>query len=112
MEPRKDLYIIVRSDLSAGQQAVQAIHAYQRFHSKFPELINQWVIESNHISFLSVKTEEQLKNLEQRIIKAERKYAVFNEPDLDYSLTGICLEPGDDSKHLVRKLSMALKNET
>lgn len=112
MEPRKDLYVIVRSDLSPGQQAVQAIHAYQRFHSLYPFLITKWANESNHISFLSVKSEEQLRNLEEKIIKNFRKYATFNEPDLNYSLTAICLEPGEESKHLVRKLSRALKNET
>lgn len=109
-QERKDLYVIVRSDLSPGQQAVQAMHAYQRFHSKYPEIIQKWVEESNHISFLVVKNEAQLKSLESRITKAERKYAFFNEPDLELSLTGICLEPGDDSKHIVRKLSFALKD--
>lgn len=102
------LYIITRSDLSPGYQAVQSIHALREFINDHPEIDNQWYLNSNYLGLLSVKNEYDLKEL---MIKASAKgirVSVFREPDIGDAITAIAMEPSRDSKKLCANLPLAL----
>lgn len=46
------LYLVVRANLSAGQQAVQACHALQQFNTDHPALAHSWTSSSNTLALL------------------------------------------------------------
>ena len=51
------LYIVVKSDLKPGQQAVQGCHAAIQFIYEHLWTAFKWFKNSNHIAFLSVPSE-------------------------------------------------------
>ena len=102
------LYVVVRADISPGRMIAQAVHGYKEFSIQHPEVDTDWYENSNQKVILQVKNESELKKL---ITKAEEKgikYSLFREPDLDNTITCITMEPGIDTKFIVRKLSLAL----
>jgi len=69
------LYVLVRQDLSAEQQSVQAGHAVAQFCLTYPEI---W---KNHILiYLSVNDYSDLNAWKKWISLYEKKYVVFYEP--------------------------------
>ncbi|MEO6302386.1 MAG: peptidyl-tRNA hydrolase, partial [Bacteroidia bacterium] len=92
-----------------GVQAVQSTHAAINFIMQYPAESRQWFTESNYLCQLSAKDEWQL---EEYAVKAENlglKISRFYEPDLNNQLTAICIEPGEITKKLVRKLPLMFK---
>lgn len=102
------LYLISRSDLRPGQQAVQAAHAMRQFAADHPELDKEWFERSNTLAFLTVPDERSLVRLIHRAEDRDLRVSLFREPDLDNSLTAIALEPGQTSQRLCRNLPLAL----
>jgi len=101
------LYLVVREDLSPGQQAVQAVHAFREFIRCHPQVDRSWYDSSNHLALLSVKGEHELNSL---LLKARRrglKVSSFREPDRDNELTAAALEPR--ARTIVRGLPLALR---
>lgn len=103
------LYIIVRSDLTYGQQAAQALHAKAEFIFKYQETARAWHDESNYVCILQIENEAKLFELLQKSKQLNIECAEFYESDLADSLTAICLAPGKLSKKLVQKLKLAFK---
>lgn len=101
------MYVIGREDLSPGLLAAQLCHALRQFSNDHPEIDKNWFINSNYICLLSVNSEEELLNLSKKCDELNLCYSKFLEPDLDNSLTAMCLEPGKLSKKLVSKLKLA-----
>jgi len=85
------IYILVRSDLSLGQKAVQSCHA-------LIELSNQCRLEPHPtVIVLSISSEQRLWQEMRRVLSHGLETYPFYEPDLDESLTAFAV--------LVRSLS-------
>lgn len=100
------LYLVVRSDLPAGQQAVQAAHARREFSAQHSETDLHWYETSNHLAILAVPNEAALLRLVERAGDQGLKVSVFKEPDRDNETTAIALEPA--AKRLCKNLPLAL----
>lgn len=105
----KHLYVITRRDLFPGYQGVQSQHALAEFAFQYPEEFNTWRRESNYLSWLSVEDEDDLKKLAIKIGRADIKLVAFFEPDVQYQMMAIAVEPGYKSARLLKKLPLALK---
>lgn len=103
------LYLVTRSDLSPGQQAIQAAHAMRQFIAVHPNLDRAWFEFSNTLVLLSVPDEKALLRLLRKAEDRDLKTAVFREPDLNYSVTAVALEPTQASQRLCRNFSLALE---
>ena len=104
------LYIITRKDLAPGYQGVQSQHAAFEFAVQHPEITRRWHEVSNYLCFLSVANESELYDLISLAKDQEIKMSVFREPDIDNAITAIALEPGEKSKALCSRLSLALRD--
>jgi hypothetical protein len=109
MRPNQKLYIVTRRDLPPGAQAVQGMHALVEFQHYWPNKTQTWHEESNHLCFLAVANEEELRSLCDTLFQARVVYSVFMEPDLGMSLTAIAIEATDRASELVSTLSLALR---
>jgi len=103
------LYIVTRSDLEPGYQAVQSGHAAIQYVFEHPECAKNWFENSNYLGFLAVQNEQELVNLINKASEKEIKFSVFREPDIDNQITAIALEPGLLSKKLCSNLRLALR---
>lgn len=99
------LFVITRSDLPWGQQAVQAIHAQVQFAKEHPEVEGAWFEESNTIALLVVKDEQALGVLYRKAVDRDVPVAAFREPDRGHELTAIALGP--QGKNLTKGLPLA-----
>lgn len=102
----RKLYVVTRSDLSPGQQAVQALHAGQEFIFEHPHEAEDWHIRSNTLALLSVPAEADLEALAVRAESSRISVTRFREPDRNNELTAIAL--GHQAKRLVSQLPLAL----
>ena len=103
------LYIITRSDISAGYQAVQSGHAAIQFQFDHPEIAREWYLNSNYLALLSVANESELQQLAEEAASYDIRVSVFREPDVDNQITAIALAPHPKSKKLCSNLRLALK---
>lgn len=108
MQPGDKLYTITRRDLAPGYQMAQAGHAALRFAHEHPGYFSLWLEVSEYICFLSVADEEELFALLEETVKHGLAVSQFREPDLDYQLTAITLEPTLRAKALTATLPLAL----
>lgn len=83
------LYVIVRSDLSKSQQAVQAGHVLAQWMLEHPKDISSW--SNGTLIYLKVKDEIELKELVQRISTtyAYKTISLFWEPDINFEMTAM-----------------------
>ena len=107
VESKDKLYVVVRADLTFGQQSSQIVHAQIQFGFEHSDIFKEWFAISNYICLLQIPNEEELFNLTCKAKELGIKYSEFREPDLEDSLTAICLAPGKISKKLVSKLKLA-----
>lgn len=107
MEPKSKLYLVVRADLSAGQQAVQAAHAMREYAALFPERERLWFESSNHLALLAVPGQNDLMRLRDLASARGVEVAAFHEPDRGGEMTAIALGP--DGKPLCKGLQLALQ---
>ena len=99
------LYLIVRSDLPLGQQAVQAAHALREFSERYPEEDCRWYKQSNTLALLAGTNEAALRALLEEARWQAIPAASFHEPDRNNELTAIALGP--TAKKLCRNLPLA-----
>lgn len=103
------LTVVVRSDLSAGQQAVQAMHAQRQFAADHPDVERSWFEQSNTLALLCVADEEALCQVLRMASDRGIRCSIFREPDIGDRMTAICLEPSEGARRLCRGFSLALK---
>lgn len=108
MQPGDKLYTVTRRDLSPGYQMAQAGHALARFAKEHPGYFSLWMEVSEYICFLSVADETELFALYEQAVGHGLPVSIFREPDLDYQLTAITLEPGLRAAGLCARLPLAL----
>lgn len=99
------LYLVTRSDLPAGQQAVQAAHALQAFNVEHPAEARQWHDQSNTLALLAVPNEQSLAQL-LRKARWRGPVSEFREPDRGGELTAIAIGPW--GKGITARLPLAL----
>lgn len=85
------------------------MHASIELILKHPEESKNWHIQSNHLACLSVKDEETLLALGQKLEFFDIKYAIFREPDMDNQATAIAIEAHDKVKKICGHLPLALR---
>ena len=102
------LYVVVRTDLSPGSQAVQAAHAMREFAAEHPDVEAEWHKTSNTVVMLSAVGEEHLNYLLAQAKLRNVEATGFREPDLANSLTAICVGP-NGYKLPLKRLSLALQ---
>lgn len=102
------LYIVTHRDLLPGYQGVQSIHAALQFAVLYPETFRHWFETSNYLAWLSVPDEAALIALGRRAQAMKLRVAVFTEPDCDYRVTAIAVEPGKKSAKLLKSLPLSL----
>jgi hypothetical protein len=107
MKPNQKLYVITRKDLTPGQMACQGMHAAIDFIFEFPEIAKEWHSISNHICFLQVTNEMDLKRFLETVKKNNLKFKLFYEPALEMQLTAVCLEPTDEAQITCSELFLA-----
>lgn len=73
------LYVLVRSDITPAQQAVQAGHALAQFGLDHPIEFGDWQDDNNTLIYLSVKNIDYWKTL---LSDGEFTHSVFREPEL------------------------------
>ena len=79
------LYVAVRKDLTKPQQAVQAGHALAEYL-----LVNRetdW--DNGTLVYLSVRNEDELKSLTNKLECDRIYHTVFSEPDIGNELTAV-----------------------
>jgi hypothetical protein len=102
----RKLFIVTRSDLSPGQQAVQGQHALMEFMVHHPGVAMAWYRESNTLAFLAAPDEASLGVLLKKARRRDIPTAAFHEPDRNNEMTAIVL---DHAAHgLVSNLPLAL----
>jgi peptidyl-tRNA hydrolase len=103
--------VVTREDLSAGQQAVQSVHAGIQFCFDHPEYASEWHSISRYLALVSVKDEDALKAL---INKCEQRgffHSVIREPDIGDLITSVAIEPSDKARKLVANYPLTLKDQ-
>lgn len=104
------LYIITRSDMSAGYQAVQSCHALRQFVAEHPDIDNQWFTQSNYLALLCVSSEIELMRLIACANDENLRWSAFREPDIGGEITAITIEPNIKTVVLCKGLPLALKD--
>lgn len=104
--------MLVREDLSEGQQAVQAAHACIDFCFEHQSRAGPWHRDSNYLALLGVKDEDDLLKYIRKADQKGLNYTVFKEPDLENSITAVAIEPSPLTQKLVSNLPLLLKQKT
>lgn len=102
------LVVITRNDLKPGYQIAQSGHAISQFFLEHPEHAKRW--NNNFLISLSIKSEEKLSNLLEKIRSMGIPISYFTEPDINDELTSICFIETDETKRLTSSLPLSLKN--
>lgn len=89
-------YLLIRTDLSAPRQLVQASHAAHLAGERFGD--------HSHLIAMKISNEAELLRAAAHLDMHGINYAMFHEPDYDTGYTAICTEPlrGDQRKPLRR----------
>jgi hypothetical protein len=80
-----------------------------KFCLEHNEIANSWHKNSQYLTYLSVKGENELLDLIEKSNSRDIVISIFQEPDINNQITAIALEPSEDAKRLCRNLSCALK---
>ena len=102
------VYIVVRTDISLGDQVTQAVHGAQQFQDKHPRIYAEWKKTSNTVAILGAPNEAHLNQLQSMAESYSIPHAIFREPDIGDSLTVLVLAPHPISKRLTSSLSLLL----
>lgn len=105
------LYLVIRGDLTPGQQLAQACHGALAFARDHPEIWKAWEGISNTLVVLTARSVEVLHYLSEQAFSQGIQTSYFTDPDLDPPLTCLALEPGQAARQLCRHLPLALKLE-
>ena len=102
------LTIIVRNDLTNGQQIAQSIHAVTEFAHKFPDQFQDWITNSQYVVALSTDNEEKLKELYKKLEWFGANVVKFHEPDMSNQLTSIAFYGTPEIMKITKHLKLAL----
>lgn len=103
------LVIITRQDISNGYQCVQSTHAIAEFAHEYPKEFKKWKKETNSIICLSIKNEEELLKLYEKLSK-KTPSSSFYEPDIN-AFTSVCIYGTPEIRKTLSHLPLILKNK-
>lgn len=75
------LYVIVRTDMPPGNQAVQAMHALADFAEEWPTQFQDWKDDNNTLVLLQAPDQWALKALSDKAKDGGFIHTMFQEPD-------------------------------
>lgn len=76
MDPRPPrLYVVVRSNISRSQQAIQCGHAVAKFVKEYPDV---W--PNRTLLYLRVADEESLLSLYEKIKSLSQNHVIYTDP--------------------------------
>lgn len=105
----KHLYVVTRRDMSPGYQGVQSQHAVAEFAGLYIASFLDWKIKSNYLCWLSVKDEKELRKVAHTaMVNKKLNVATFHEPDVDFEMTAIAIQPSPKAARLLKGLPLAL----
>lgn len=95
------LYVLIRSDLTEAQQAVQAGHALAQFGLEHPKEFKHWQEDNNILIYLSVN---DIHHWETVLDDGDFKYSMFHEsnPFVAYD-TAIAVAPNFTCQYVLFK---------
>lgn len=102
---KQKLFLVVRSDLSIAQQAVQIAHALSTFYHEHRLLEDKWYKDSQHLVLVSVPNRIELLKLVEKARRKGAAFSVFCEPDIGNEITAVALE--HKAKNLCSRLPLA-----
>lgn len=101
--------VISRADITPGYVAVQSCHAIADFADQHPQTFEKWKKESNSIICLSVKDEETLLKLFEKLDK-KTACSSFYEPDVN-AFTAICVYGTPEIRKSLSHLPLVLNKK-
>lgn len=84
---------MTRADLSAGQQAAQALHAAIEQALDHPDGMAHWREISNRIVMLAVHDEQALQSVVAKLQSRHIQHTAFREPYYGDALTAVAIRP-------------------
>lgn len=103
------LITITRKDISDGYQVVQTAHCIADFAYEFPTKFKDWKEDTNSIVCLSVKDEEALLKLFEKLSKLT-PCSKFYEPDVN-AYTAICVYGTPEIRKSLSHLPLVLRQQ-
>jgi len=100
------IYTLTRTDISNGQQAIQAAHSLAQYiidHN--PHQIGEW--ENGSIINLGLGSEKSLNRWIRKLKNKNIKFSIFREPDLSNQITSIAIL---DTGALFKGIPLLLRN--
>jgi hypothetical protein len=101
------LYVVVRGDLSPGDQLAQSAHAVSAFARTHRELHDAWSDSNKNLVILAIENEAALEDLLLAATQAGIPWSDFHEPDLRNERTACAFTDGVSK--LVSSLPLALR---
>jgi len=100
------IYTLTRTDISKGQQAVQAGHSLAQYIIEWnPHISKKW--NNGSIINLGLGSEKSLKRWIKKLERLNIKYSIFREPDMNYEITSIAVL---DIGNIFKGIPLLLKN--
>jgi peptidyl-tRNA hydrolase len=96
-------------DMSDGYQVVQSAHSLAEFAAEHPQTFLKWKKDTNSIICLSVKDEETLLKLYEKLSKKTQSSS-FYEPDVD-AFTAICVYGTPEIRKSLSHLPLVLNKK-
>lgn len=84
------IYVVVRSDLTVAQQAVQATHAAIKASRSF--LPESAIENSPNLVIVNIGSEKELLSLGEELVKLGIRFCLFQEEDLGKENTALATE--------------------
>lgn len=101
--------VISRADIDPGYVVVQSAHAIADFAYEHPDTFNRWKKDTNSIICLSVKDEETLLKLYEKLSK-KTPSSSFYEPDVN-AFTAICVYGTPEIRKSLSHLPLVLRKK-
>jgi peptidyl-tRNA hydrolase len=106
------LYIVVRSDLSPGLQASQAVHVAHQFALDYQDAFEEWHRTSNTVVIVAALDADALGAVHAQAISAAVQVSAFSDDDIPGSrLTALALGPCPAAKRICQPLPLALQRK-
>lgn len=94
--------------MNPGSQAVQSIHSLHEFEKQHKSQYEYWYKNSRTIVLLSVNSINELESFKIGLELKNICFSEFKEPDLNNSLTSLCIPYSDTARKLCKNLPLGL----